>query len=116
VTILLSNGDGTFTAAASRATDMNPESVAVGDFDGDGNLDLAVANQTGNDVTILLGKGDGTFTAGSSVAITGPGAVCLFTPGEEPNTANGLGRRKGDWPNQFVMSCTGLHSKRPCNR
>src|SRR5207302_10976233 len=38
-----------------------PISVAVGDFNGDGKLDLAVANQGSNDVSILLGHGDGTF-------------------------------------------------------
>ena len=39
----------------------------VGDFNGDGNLDMAVLQPTG--VAILLGKGDGTFTTGASVAI-----------------------------------------------
>ena len=35
VTILLGNGDGTFTAAASPETGSLPNSVAVGDFNGD---------------------------------------------------------------------------------
>jgi hypothetical protein len=42
-------------------TGMNPVSVAVGDFNGDGKADLAVANRTGNNVSVLLGNGDGTF-------------------------------------------------------
>jgi hypothetical protein len=37
--------------------------VAVGDFNGDGIPDLALANYSANTVTILLGNGDGTFTA-----------------------------------------------------
>ncbi len=38
-------------------------SVAVGDFNGDGKLDLATANYGSNNVSILLGNGDGTFQA-----------------------------------------------------
>jgi hypothetical protein len=47
----------------SPGTGFYPYSVVVGDFNGDGIPDLAVANQDSNTVTILLGKGDGTFTA-----------------------------------------------------
>jgi len=36
--------------------------VAVGDFNGDGRLDLATANFDSNDVSVLLGNGDGTFS------------------------------------------------------
>lgn len=64
VTVLLGNGDGTFMpAAASPATGINPQSIAVGDFNGDGVPDLAVANTISNTATILLGNGDGTFTS-----------------------------------------------------
>jgi hypothetical protein len=37
--------------------------VAVGDFNGDGNLDLAVANSYSTAVSILLGTGTGSFGA-----------------------------------------------------
>jgi hypothetical protein len=40
-------------------------SIAVGDFNGDGNTDLAVANQSGS-VSILLGSGNGAFQAGGN--------------------------------------------------
>src|SRR6185437_4438339 len=39
-----------------------PHSVAVGDFNGDSDPDLAVANFFSNDVTILLGGAGGSFT------------------------------------------------------
>jgi hypothetical protein len=64
VTILLGNGDGTFTpTATSPATGSGPQGIAAGDFNGDGIPDLAVANFDGDSITVLLGNGDGTFTA-----------------------------------------------------
>jgi hypothetical protein len=73
VTVLLGNGDGTFTpTAASPATGPDPNSIAVGDFNRDGKLDLAVVNQGSNNVTILLGNGDGTFTPTAASPATGP--------------------------------------------
>ena len=45
------------------AAGTHPLSVAVGDFNGDGKPDLAVANQRSNTVSVLLGNGDGTFQA-----------------------------------------------------
>jgi hypothetical protein len=68
VSILLGDGTGNFTAASSPAVGSNPTSVAVGDFNGDGKLDLAVANAESNTVSILLGDGTGNFTLASSPA------------------------------------------------
>ena len=64
--ILLGNGDGTFTAAAPIELPALPYSIAVGDFNGDGKTDMAVAS---GGVTVLLGNGDGTFTVGSTPTI-----------------------------------------------
>jgi WD40 repeat protein len=44
-------------------------SVTTGDFDGDGNVDLAVANSGSNNVSVLLGNGDGTFQVGTDYAV-----------------------------------------------
>lgn len=43
------------------ATGAGPVSVVTADFNGDGRLDLAIANTTDNTVSILLGNSDGTF-------------------------------------------------------
>ena len=45
-----------------RPPERSPNGIVVGDFNGDGKLDLAVANEDSNTITILLGNGDGTFS------------------------------------------------------
>src|SRR5260221_404051 len=64
VTVLLGNGSGGFAPAAGSPLSVgtNGISVAVGDFDGDGKQDLAVANWNSANVTVLLGNGAGGFS------------------------------------------------------
>jgi len=59
--ILLGNGDGTFQPAKQIFMGSSPVWVAVGDFNNDGKVDLAVANDGPICISILLGNGDGTF-------------------------------------------------------
>ena len=61
ISILIGNGDGTLKAHVDYPTGQVPVSVAAGDFNGDGNLDLAVVDQYDDAVSILLGNGDGSF-------------------------------------------------------
>jgi hypothetical protein len=72
VSILLGNHDGTFQPAVTYPVginplgdgDVNPHFVSTGDYNGDGIVDLVVANMCDGDlgtVSILLGNGDGTF-------------------------------------------------------
>jgi uncharacterized protein (TIGR03437 family) len=56
---------------------LSPNSVAVADLNGDGELDLAVANLGSNNVTILLGNDGGGFT---------PAAVSNYATGDLPNS------------------------------
>ncbi len=76
--IRLGNGDGTFQNAPTYATGSNPVAEAVGDFNGDGNADLAVVNQDSNSVSILLGNGDGTFQNAVSLPVgSNPSAIVV---------------------------------------
>jgi len=58
-----------FAAAVNYAAGVQPYSVAVGDFNGDGIPDLAAADFGGNTVSILLGQGAGIFQAPVGYAV-----------------------------------------------
>lgn len=60
----------TFAAAASYATDINPESVAIGDVNGDGHPDVITANSASDTVTVLLGTGTGAFELGIPYSVS----------------------------------------------
>jgi hypothetical protein len=69
---LLNNGDGTFSSTATLPV-FNP---VVGDFTGDGNLDIAGVTGT-NTISVFLGDGDGTFQAPVSSHVDGEGVFTL---------------------------------------
>lgn len=58
-----------FGDRTSFPTGLHPQAVVVGDFNGDGKLDLAVANDMAKTVSVLLGRGDGSFAAKNDFAI-----------------------------------------------
>lgn len=64
----LGNGDGTFTLAWTVINQAQQFALALGDFNGDGKLDLAV---TDGRLGIRLGKGDGTFGKRVNYPVTG---------------------------------------------
>ncbi|MDQ6905922.1 MAG: VCBS repeat-containing protein [Chloroflexota bacterium] len=80
VSVLLGNGNGTFTAASGSPISIaRPVAIAVGDLNGDSVPDLAVVDSAHNTVSALRGNGNGTFTAfGAATAVgSGPTAVAL---------------------------------------
>src|SRR5260221_14387804 len=71
-----------FTLPVNYETGSTPQSVAVGDFNGDGKPDLAVANfDILGFVTIFLGNGNGTFAYGGAFGSTF-GAYASVTVGD----------------------------------
>ena len=58
--VLLGNGDGTFQPAATSLPGDTTD-VAAEDFNGDGNMDLALTVLFAGTVEVVLGNGDGTF-------------------------------------------------------
>ncbi|MGO8818369.1 MAG: beta strand repeat-containing protein [Terriglobia bacterium] len=80
---------------ASFGVGNQPEAMAVGDFNGDGKPDFAVANEMDNTVSILLGKPNGTFAA-----------MVNYSVGDSPNSIvavdlNGDGRLDLAVTNQY---------------
>ncbi len=63
VSVLLGGPGGSFTGPTMYPAGLTPLGVAVGDFNGDFNADLAVANANSNDVSVLIGLRDGSFAA-----------------------------------------------------
>ena len=83
VSVLIGNGAGSFTAANTYYLGaFTPGAVAVGDFSGNGNLDLAVG-ELGYAVNILPGNGNGTF--GSPTAFATPAGSQLLAVGDVNN-------------------------------
>ena len=82
VSVLLGNGPGGnpgFAAAVNYHVGVQPDDVVVGDFDNDGKLDLAVANQQSSSVSLLSGDGTGAFAPSSTFNITGaPEALVAY--------------------------------------
>ena len=63
VSVLLGDGRGHFASARGSpfACNANPNDIAVADMNGDGNLDLVIANTQTPYITVLLGDGKGGF-------------------------------------------------------
>lgn len=74
----LSTPDGSFAVLGSTNVGSSPYFVVAGLFNGDTNLDLAVANLGDGTVSVLLGNGDGTFQLRTNQATTnGPMALAV---------------------------------------
>ncbi len=71
VSILLGTGTGSFGMPTKYGVGTEPWGVTSADFNGDGNMDLAVANQNSSNVSILLGTGTGSFGTATNYTVYG---------------------------------------------
>jgi hypothetical protein len=93
--VMLGDGDGTFTVLPSQNAGGSPWQVTLGDVDGDGDLDVTLANAfpgDGKGGALLIGNGDGTFGA----------PLRVDTGGHAP--ATDLGDLDGDGDLDWVLS------------
>ena len=119
MTLLLGNGTGGFTPATGSpfTAGTGPRSIAVGDFNNDGHLDLAIVNNGSNNLTILLGTGTGGFNiiAGVPVPITGTSQVSIAVGDFNGDGAQGLAVANSGSNNITILlgSGTGLFPRPP---
>ena len=74
VSIVFNNGEGSFSEPVDLTTEVGPQ-VQSGDFNGDGNIDLAVNSLENDNLAIFLNNGNGEFTQSG-----------IFDTGERPVT------------------------------
>jgi hypothetical protein len=63
ISVFANRGDGSFQPKVDYRTGRHPESVAIGDLNGDGNPELVTANLYAFTVSVLTNKGDGSLSA-----------------------------------------------------
>lgn len=79
VTVFLNTGARSFGPGTSFPAGQNPRTVNVADFNRDGRLDVAVANNGDGTVAVLLGDGAGGFGAPIATSAALGNLACITT-------------------------------------
>ncbi len=98
-----------FSPAANVAAGDDPCWVAIGDFNNDGNQDLAIANNTAIPATVSIrfGNGAGGFTGTTNVQVGVPGGQPPAQTGVQPNQVV-VGDFNGDGNQDFATANLGV--------
>ena len=76
VTVCAASAHGQLETREVVALPYAPSAIAVGDFNHDGRIDMAIVGYPNGALAALLGNGDGTFRSPASYAVgTNPGSV-----------------------------------------
>ncbi len=71
VSVYIGNNDGTLQAESNFPAGDSPQRLALGDFNGDGNIDIAVSSKFDQKLNILDGDGNGNFVPSAAYPIPG---------------------------------------------
>ena len=86
-----------FSVTPDYAAGLSPRASAAGDFNADGNIDIAFADYAGNSVATLLGNSNGSFATGYTIAGIGaqPTAIAAGDFNRDGRTDLALGHLSG---------------------
>jgi hypothetical protein len=98
MTILLGKPDGTFARGVDYAADTGSNTVAIGDVNRDGAVDIVTDGELGNAV-VWLGAGDGTFLSLDRLPVAQDASCC----GGNINNSSRLIDLNGDGALDFVV-------------
>lgn len=102
--LLFGLGGGVFSAPVTLPTDAwRPIDAAHGDFNGDGELDLAFANVSGDAVTIFEGDGSGSFALLATISIVIPMHLEVGDF-DQDGRSDLLVARSNEFPNLWMVS------------
>jgi hypothetical protein len=120
--VAFGNGDGTFGPATEYSLSSAFQTLVGGDFNGDGNLDLAFADNQAAAISVLLGKPDGTFQSEKTYSapayaqyietadIDGDGNLDIISPSEIEGLSVLLGNGDGSFQPAITYSVMDSYS------
>ncbi|MHC4942867.1 MAG: FG-GAP repeat domain-containing protein [Planctomycetota bacterium] len=120
IALALGKGDGTFESPNFFSLGDSPFGVTAGDWNKDGELDLAAVDFAFDGLTILLGRGDGNFAPHhrtdpwpvdvNLVDLDGDGVLDLVTANETDDSVSVLPGLGNGWFDQKTRYPGGEHS------